>query len=505
MKFLLSFIISICFALPLTAEVRLPHVFSDHAVLQRDQPVRVWGWARPEEHVSVIFHRQSRTAVADSYGRWETWLMPEPAGGPYTLAVNGDATASPVTRHDILLGDVWIASGQSNMQMPLKGFNPDTQVKDHGKEIAEANHPRIRLLLQKLRPAMVPMDDTADTWTVCTPDTARNFSAVAYFFGRAVQEHENIPIGLIDTSQGGTPVMSWTSAEGAAYANVTSIYTNGATAIADQALADEVKANWAVQDAADKAADRKPASRAHIVDRGNTWIPASLYNGMIAPYTRYAIKGVIWYQGEADQYPQTSAPFYARVFSSMIQDWRHQWSQGDFPFLFVQLTSYKSDTPDGWSIVRDAQRRTLSLANTGMAVTLDLGNPSNIHPADKQTVGARLAAVAFNVAYGSKQEGTSPVFVQATSEPGGMRAWFTHADKLAVKSGAVEGFEIAGPDHNFVPAEAHIEKIGDRETVVATAPSITEPKYIRYGWSSVVTNLLYNSAGLPLGTFTSEP
>ncbi|HEY9138133.1 MAG TPA: sialate O-acetylesterase, partial [Terriglobus sp.] len=284
-----------------------------------------------------------------------------------------------------------------------------------------------------------------------------------------------------------------------------SVFTNGASVVTDQGVADDVKANLLAQDAADKAAGRTPIKHPGVAgDRNSSWNPAALYNGMLAPYTKYAIRGAIWYQGEADQGP-LYAQYYSRVFGGMIQDWRRQWAQGDFPFLFVQLSSWGSTTPDGWSTVRDAQRKTLSLVNTGMAVTLDVGHPTNIHPGDKQTVGARLAAAALAISYGSKAEGFSPMFEQATTETGGMRAWFTHAEGLAPKSGAVGGFEIAGADHKFVPADAKVEKVGGFETVVATSATVKEPKYIRYGWMAVVTSYLYNSAGLPLGTFTSEP
>jgi sialate O-acetylesterase len=491
-------------ASPLQAEVRLPNLFSDHAVLQRDKPVRVWGWARPAELVTVTFHKQNRSATANQYGQWETWLEPELAGGPYTLTVSGDATTSPITRSDLLVGDVWIASGQSNMEMPLKGFSPDTQIKDHEKEIASADRPRIRLLVQRKRPSDVAMADTDDTWSVCTPETAKNFSAVAYFFGRAIQDHEKVPVGLIDTTWGGTPAMAWMSAGGASFAGQPSVYTNGSEILADQGRANEIKANLAAQDAADKAAGRTPAVHARLNDRGNAWNPAALYNGMIAPYVKYAIRGAIWYQGEADQ-SADYAPYYGRVFSAMIQDWRRQWAQGDFPFLFVQLASFGTNTQDGWSTVRDAQRKTLSLVNTGMAVTLDVGNAKNIHPADKQTVGARLAAAAMNISYGVKAEGLSPIFTEATTESSGMRAWLTHAEGLAPRTGTVGGFEIAGPDGKFVSADARVDKVGDRVTVVASSSAVTEPKYIRYGWDGVVTTYLYNSAGFPLGTFTSVP
>lgn len=490
-------------AASLTAEVRLPNVLSDHAVLQRDRPVRIWGTGAPGEPVSVSFHAQTIAAKADDYGQWEAWLKPEAAGGPYTLTVTGNSTAAPLKREDILMGDVWVASGQSNMEMPLRGFGPDTPVKDGDKEIAAANHPRIRLLLQAHRPSGVPLYDTRDTWTVCTPETAKTFSAVAYFFGREISEKEKVPIGLIDTTWGGTPAHSWMSAGGIAYNNLTSVYTEGATLIEDQGRAEYLKPLLTEQDAADKAAGRPAVKHPPLLDRGGSWTPSALYNGMIAPYTRYAIKGAIWYQGESDA-SATYAPNYARVFGAMIQDWRRQWGQGNFPFLWVQISSWTTQS-DGWNTVRDAQRRTLQLENTGMAVSLDVGNATNIHPADKQTVGARLAAAALAGTYGEKVEGTSPLFVQATVEESSIRAWFSHSNGLKTKVTPVGGFEVAGVDRKFVPAEARIEKVGAFETVVATAASVPQPRYIRYGWSPVVTSYLYNSAGLPAGTFTSEP
>lgn len=490
-------------AASLPAEVRLPNVLSDHAVLQRQRPVRIWGWANTGEQVTVAFHAQTLQAVTDDYGQWEVWLKPEEAGGPYTLTVSGSATAAPLKREDLLMGDVWIASGQSNMEMPLRGFNPQTPVKNGDAEIAAANHPRIRLLLQKKRPVGLPAADTNETWTVCTPETAKEFSAVAYFFGREISDREKVPVGLIDTTWGGTPAHSWISAGGIASANLASVATAGANIVEDQARVDEIKSLWAQQDAADKAAGRIPVTHPPVVDRAGAWTPSALYNGMVAPYTRYAIKGAIWYQGETDQAPGY-APNYSRVFPALIQDWRRQWGQGDFPFLFVQLSSYTSNQ-DGWNTVRDAQRRTLHLENTGMAVTLDVGNPTNIHPADKQTVGARLAAAALGGTYGEKVESASPTFVQATTEGSSMRAWFSHAAGLTTKGQPVGGFEVAGLDHKFVPAEARIEKVGGSETVVATATAVPHPRYIRYGWASVVTSYLYNSAGLPAGTFTSEP
>jgi sialate O-acetylesterase len=223
---------------------------------------------------------------------------------------------------------------------------------------------------------------------------------------------------------------------------------------------------------------------------------------MISPYTRFTIKGAIWYQGETDS-DAARAPYYLRVFSTLISDWRNQWGEGNFPFFFVQISSYNSPNP-GWPVVRDAQRRTLFMRNTGMAVTLDVGTPNNVHPPDKQTVASRLALAALATVYGEKIEYSSPEFLQATTEPNAMRVWFTHAEGLTTRGQEVGGFELAGDDHKFMPATAKIEKIGDSDTVLVSSPQIPFPRFVRYDWSAVVTTFLYNKADLPAGTFTSE-
>jgi sialate O-acetylesterase len=234
-----------------------------------------------------------------------------------------------------------------------------------------------------------------------------------------------------------------------------------------------------------------------------SWTPGALFNGMIAPDTKYAIKGVIWYQGEADGGP-LRAPNYGRVFAALIKDWRRQWGEGDFPFLYVQISSFDTSA-GGWGDTRDGQRRALSLINTGMAVTLDVGVARNVHPPDKQTVGARLAQAALGAVYGEQGEYSSPRFLQATTEPGAMRIWFTHAEGLTTRGAPQEDFEVAAEDKKFFPGSARIEKIGDRETVLVQSDKVPNPKYVRYGWSGVVKSYFYNAAGLPGGTFTSEP
>jgi sialate O-acetylesterase len=231
-----------------------------------------------------------------------------------------------------------------------------------------------------------------------------------------------------------------------------------------------------------------------------SWAPAWLFNGMIAPATPFTIKGVIWYQGESNS-RLAFAPMYAKLFPALIADWRAQWHQGDFPFLFVQISNFKSNATEEWAIIREAQRRSLSVANTAMVVTADIGDPDNVHPADKQTVGARLALAARALAYGEKVEYSGPLFRQATPESDGIRIWFDHVGNgLAAKGDALQGFEIAGDNGRFVAATARI----DGKTVIVGSTQVAEPKYVRYGWANAPAINLYNSEGLPASPFTSE-
>src|ERR1700723_174598 len=290
---------ALLFPLTAAAAVQLPNLFSDHAVLQRDRPVRIWGWGDGGENVTVRFHGQTVTTQTDPNGYWEAWLKPESAGGPYTLTVSGDSTPTPLERKDILVGDVWLASGPSNMEFPLAGFTgaAPAPLKDGEKEIAAANHPQIRLLIQKRATSTVPLNEASDAWTECTPDTARHFSAVAYFFGREISEHEQVPVGLIDSTWGGTPAPSWISPGGLAAANLTSVFEDAGTIAEDQGRADQTRAYYAREDAALQAEGKPPATNPRITtDHGGAWVPGTLFNAMIAPYTRFAIKGVLGYQ-----------------------------------------------------------------------------------------------------------------------------------------------------------------------------------------------------------------
>jgi sialate O-acetylesterase len=484
------------------AEVRLPHVLSDHAVLQRDQPVRIWGWGAPQENVTVTFHEQKVVGQADAWGAWQVWLKPEKAGGPYELTVTGDVTAAPLKREDILVGDVWIASGQSNMQFPLAGFDPKTRLKNGDAEIAAANHPNIRLLRQANVNSPYPLVDSKDTWSVCTPDSARWFSAVAYFFGRNISDEEKVPVGLIDSSWGGSVVQSWISSEGLAWGGLGNEPSEMALAMRDAGNVAAIRDQWAIEDAANKTAGKPAVTHPRPPRDHAPFSPSVMFNGMIAPYVNYTIKGALWYQGESEHDVPNRYLYYSRAFETLIEDWRRQWGEGNFPFLYVQIASFGNG--DGWALVRDQQRRVLELRETGMAVALDVGDELNIHPPDKQTVAARLSQSAMGMVYGRKVETMSPVFVEATSEGNSIRAWFTHAEGLKPSGAAVGEFDVAGDDHHFFPATAEIEKVGDQVTVVATAPQVAHPIYVRYGWAGTVKNYLYNASGLPLGTFTSE-
>jgi sialate O-acetylesterase len=479
------------------AEIRLPKVIGDHAVLQRDRPIRIWGWASPAALLTVSFHDQHVTTIADRIGQWTAWLMPEAAGGPYTLTVLGDGKEGRATITDVLVGDVWVASGQSNMEMPLQGFDADTTVKDGPAEIKAADHPQIRLLHVNHASSDFPLADIADHWTLCNADTVANFSAIAYFFGREVSAKEHVPIGLIDAAWGGVPIDSFLSLE-ALSANSAMLpalvnRAHFAHRLTNRAAILELRQQ---EDDADKAAG-KPVHKHDWIPEGGAWLPAGPYNGMIAPLTQFSIRGFLWYQGETDT-DSDRAPSYLDLFKALIFDWRNQFAQGDLPFLFVQLTSFNGGT--NWGVVRDAQRRALSLRDTAMAVTLDVGKTDNIHPPDKQSVAARLALAARHMAYDERVAYLSPLFRQATTERGAMRVWLDNAEKLHTREGKLMGFELAGEDRHFVAADATI----DGSTVVVRSSQVPDPRYVRYAWDGIAPPSLYNQAELPASTFTSE-
>jgi len=485
-----------------SAAVRLPAVFSDHMVLQQQMPLTVWGWADPGERIEVAFRAQRASTTTGRDGRWQVALSPEPAGGPFELTITGSAT--PVRLTDVLVGEVWLASGQSNMQWTV------ARAQDGKAEIARATHPRIRLFSVARVTAIEPRDDVSPTaWTVTSPETISEFSAVGYFFARSLQEARNVPIGIIHSSWGGTPAEAWTSMQTLQqdpalqpllwqFRRFEAEYPSGKFGF------DQRQPIWndAVAARAGKDSTPPPAMSAPRGAPDDPHRPAALFNAMIAPLTAYAIRGVIWYQGETNAVRSWD---YQRLFTAMIQDWRRAWNRGDFPFLFVQLANFRPNPPTSgvtwWSHLREAQRLTLGLPNTAMASAIDIGNPADIHPLNKQEVGRRLALAARAVAYGEPITFAGPLYDGMSLEGKRIRIRFRHTGKgLILDTSKGTGFAIAGSDGRFLPADALV----DGETIVVSCQDVIAPVAVRYAWEDDPVTSLRNREGLPASPFRTN-
>lgn len=477
------------------ADVKLPAVLSDQMVLQRDQPIRIWGWAEPGEAVSVVFRAAQKSTSADASGKWQVFLPPQKAGGPDELTISAK---NRIVLQDVLVGEVWVASGQSNMEFRVNSL------LDPAKVIAAANEPQIRLFKVPYRVAESPQDNTGGEWQPCSPASVPEFSAVAYFFGRSLQRHLKVPIGLIESSRGATPAEAWTPSEVLYRTPELHYYLNEwARLIAEYP---EAKKNYDADLSHWIASGRPAASRPREpFGPGSFRIPSGLFNGMIAPLTPLTIRGVIWYQGENNA-NRGEAYLYRTLFPAMIEGWRAHWNLGSFPFLFVQLANYEGiGTGPGsqWPELREAQTMTLErLRHTGMAVTIDIGDAQNIHPKDKLDVGKRLAQTARAVAYGEHVVASGPLFRRATTETGALRVWFTSlGGGLRASDGKpLRGFTIAGKDRVFVEANAQIE--GD--SILVSNPGVGIPAAVRYAWANNPSCNLANAAGLPASPFRSD-
>ena len=479
-------------ACALNAAVKLPALISDHMVMQQGMPVRVWGAADPSEKVKVDFQGQSVTVQAAENGKWTAWLKPLVAAGPLEMTIN------TILIKDVLVGEVWLGSGQSNMEFKLQ------TAANHDEEIAAANYPMIHLFLVKKAVADQPADDVIGAWQVCSPASAKGFSAVEYFFGRHLMQNLHVPMGLIESDWGGTPAESWISKQAVETdPALTFVAQNWDKALGNYPAAkerfDAALAAWpkAVEDA--KAAGKTPPNRPGLPQGpGHPNTPAGLYNAMIAPLAPYGIRGVIWYQGESNA-NEGNAYRYRRLFGAMIQDWRNRWGQGDFPFLFVQLANFKSNVY--WPVLRESQTETLRLANTGMAVIHDIGESKNIHPTNKQDVGLRLALAARAIAYKQPIEYSGPMFQAATPDSGAMRVYLSHSDGMRSSNHEpIAGFEIAGADGNYMAAEAKV----DGNTIVVSNSQIASPTVVRYAWADDPVCNLVNQVGLPASSFRSD-
>ena len=487
------------------ANVRLPAVFSDHMVLEQNIKVPVWGWADAGEKVTVALGDEKQTATADSGGRWQVALKPLKAGGPHTMTVAGKNT---ITVSDILVGEVWVCSGQSNMQMSVRSS------ADADAEIAAAKYPKIRLLTVARLTADEPQTDCKASWVACSPETVPNFSAAGYFFGRHLHKELGVPIGLINASWGGTRAEAWTSGDTLKADPAYKVFTErDAQAIGGYTKAkedwektkDEKLAKW--QEAAKKAKDagkRPPRRPGPPGDpTASPHRPSVLYNGMIAPIVPYPIAGAIWYQGESNA---GRAYQYRKLFPDMITDWRKHWGQGDFTFLFVQLANFmaRKDQPaeSAWAELREAQTMTLAFPKTGQAVIIDIGDARNIHPKNKQDVGKRLALAARAIAYGEGIVYSGPIYDSMKVEGDKIRLSFKHVGGglVAEGGGKLTGFAIAGADKKFVWADAQI----DGGSVVVAGNDVAKPVAVRYAWADNPQCNLYNKEGLPASPFRTD-
>lgn len=619
------------------ANITLPAFFSDGMVLQQLKPIHIWGHAKANESVTVSLAGQKQTTKADRNGEWKLQLAPLKAGGPYAIDIKGE---NSITIRDVLIGEVWICSGQSNMEFLLNKA-------DHAQEeIANANYPDIHYISLQRETSMVPLKDISPaSWKACTPATAGDASAVAYFFARKLRQELHVPVGLIITSWGGTNVEAWTSAAalqtnadfkpivarqlqgGAAqvmksyrdrmintvsqfqHGDMTNDTQNWKNADYNDASWTSITArkNWEAQgltningiawyrkeitltgEQAGKSASlelvpvddmdetyvngtligkmagyntpRKYTIPAGILqagknviairvsdtggegglvgDDGNLQItvegstplslngawklrvdtsglmynvgpnenPSSLYNAMIHPLIPYTIRGAIWYQGESNA---DRAYQYASLFPLMIRNWRSDWKQGDFPFYFVQLATFDANKQNGltgskWAELRDAQTKTLSLPNTGMAVTIDVGNPADIHPTNKQEVGLRLALNALNKTYGQQITPCGPLYQSMQVQGNKIILTFSETGKGLIakaNSGELKTFAIAGADHQFKWAKAYIEN----NKVIVSSDEVSGPVAVRYAWIDNAEQAnLYNEDGLPASPFRTD-
>jgi sialate O-acetylesterase len=633
---------------PAAADVKLPAVFGEHMVLQQKQPVAVWGSAAPNEAVRVKadWREEEIQTTADAYGRWKVMLETPAAGGPHEMHF---AAGNEIVLRDVLVGEVWLCSGQSNMEMPIAEQDGYAGIANWRDELKQSTHPKIRLFNVKNAIAPVPSLDCEGRWAVCEASSARGFSAVGYFFARALEKDLDVPIGMIEADWGGTPAEAWTSADTLKalpdFAPVLVLMEHErahpiAPKVLDAQVAEwrakidaldagmkapvwssasfddssweeiDVPARWTgalekfdgfvwcrraidlpaawagraatlelgpiddmdvtyvngaivgeMMDAGRWQTHRSyplPAGLLHagrnviavrVLDTGGyggicgrpdrlrlqakdagdaialagKWrarastkladlpvrperfeldptSPAALYNGMIAPVVPYALRGAIWYQGEANV---GRALQYRTLLPALIGDWRKHFAHGDFPFYLVQIAPFEYENDHGAAAeLREAQAMTLAVPNTGMAVTMDIGERGDIHPKNKQEVGRRLALCALARTYGRNDlEFWGPMYRAMKVEGASIRLSFDHARGLTSRGKELEHFTIAGADRKFVPARATI----DGETVVVSSDAVKEPVAVRYCWGAADEGTLFNAASLPAPSFRTDP
>ncbi|MCC9135575.1 sialate O-acetylesterase [Pontibacter silvestris] len=487
----------------LLANIKLPALLADHMVLQQQADVALWGWADPGETVEVIgsWNNKKVKATADAQGNWQLKVSTSKAGGPYALSFKGK---NEVNLKDIYLGEVWICSGQSNMHFPVAPIENSgwaTGVENYEQEIAQANYPKIRMFTVERKVADEPQKDVVGDWQVCNPATVGDFSAVAYFFARELVEKTGLPVGLINTSWGGTPAEGWTkkevlesdadfipileryNADVEKYPEAIEVYRKELEQWRKEAESAKQKGETPA------AAPREPMGPKHHKS------PYKLYNAMVAPLLPYTIKGAIWYQGESNA---DRAYQYRKLFPAMIANWREGWGY-NFPFYFVQIAPHRSQRPE----IREAQLLTMqSVPNTGMAVVTDAGDSLDIHPRNKQVVGKRLSLWALSKDYGQKDVVYSgPIYKSMKVDGDKIVLSFDHVDGgLVARGGELSDFTIAGADQKFVKAKAKIEG----KQVVVWSDQVQNPVAVRFAWELIPAPNFYNKAGLPASPFRTD-
>jgi sialate O-acetylesterase len=472
------------------AELQLPALFSDNMVLQQGVPVTLWGWAGDGETVTVKFRGQQVSTRAHNL-KWSVTLRALKAGGPEVLTIATKQRTVELT--NVLVGEVWLCSGQSNMQFPLRNaFQAEA-------DIAAATNALLRLFVVPRVKADAPSVRIQSAWTVCSPDTAAPFSAVGYYFGRDLQAARQVPVGLIQSDWGGSPAEVWMSREAL---EINDRYRANILEAGDEAWQRYQAAM--VEYKVEKALAERDGQKFEKGPPRFGWRPTELYNGMIAPLIPCAIKGAIWYQGESNA---GRAEQYRALFPDLIRNWRRDWGQNDFPFLCVQLAPWMAirDEPQesAWAELREAQLlATKALPRVGMAVITDVGDPQDIHPKKKQPVGARLALAARAIAYGEKIEYSGPIYRDMKVADGKIILRFDHVGQgLEARDGELKGFAICGEDRKFVWARAEIRP---DNTVVVSSPEVPKPVAVRYGWADCPVVNLWNKDGLPASPFRTD-
>ncbi len=493
------------------ADLSIAGVFGDHMVLQQQRPIPVWGRTGTGEQVTVKLAGQEKTAKVGADGKWMVNLESLKAGGPYTMTVA--AGEKEIEFKDVYIGEVWLCSGQSNMDMTVaKEDRYWCGVINEEQEVAAAKYPLIRMFDVPFVTRDEVQEDVEGQWEICSPETVGHFSAVSYFFARDLYQKLDVPVGLVVSSYGASTAEAWTSREALNarpelrfllenYAKKCEAYDRGkiradyeASLVKWQQESEKAKAEG-------KKAPRKPGEpRDPHTDQHN---PCVLYNGMIAPLVPYAIRGAIWYQGESNG-PTHSV--YDVIMETVIRNWRQAWGQGEFPFFYVQLANYGSPSEEpckGGSTteVRYRQLRNLLIPNTAMATAVDIGDAKNVHPKNKQEVGRRLALAARSRVYGEDIVYSGPIYDYMLIEGNSVRLHFIHnGGGLRSRDGKLEGFAIAGADGKFVWGQANI----DNDCVIVSSPSIEKPTAVRYGWNDDPTISLYNAEDLPASPFKTD-